>query len=39
MKKQQKNYSGDKMRRLVMRNWVIAAVSLGLAILAYLYFK
>ncbi len=40
MKKQQNRKEQDeKMRRLVRRNWIMAAVSLMLAVLAYFFIK
>lgn len=40
MKKQQDKVDREeKMRKLVRRNWIMAAVSLMLAVLAYFYFK
>ncbi len=38
-KKQEKIDHNEKMRKLVRRNWIMAAVSLMLAILAYVFFR
>ena len=40
MKKQQEKIDRDeKMKKLVRRNWIMAAVSLMLAILVYVLFR
>lgn len=39
MKKKQPQKDDDRMKKLVIRNWILCAVSLGLAILAYNIFK
>ena len=40
MKKKQERIDRDeKMKKLVRRNWILAAVSLMLAILAYVIFR
>lgn len=39
MKKKQTQKDDNRMQKLVMRNWILAAISLGLAILAYFYFR
>ena len=37
MKKLQNKRDDDRMRRIYVRNWVIAAVSLGLAVFVYFF--
>ena len=39
MKKKQPKKDDDRMKKLYIRNWILAIVSLGLAILAYNFFK
>lgn len=39
MKRQQQKPEEDKMAKLKRRNWILMAVSLILAILAYNFFK
>ena len=40
MKRKQERIDRDeKMKKLVRRNWILAAVSLMLAILAYVFFQ
>lgn len=39
MKKKQPQKDDNRMRKLVIRNWIMAAVSLALAILAYNFFR